>query len=195
MKQGRTDRDWAVVAVMAFAAGAFLVWALMSQHPPRPPLAIDWPAWVQAIGSIAGIATAIYVPWKQRQQARNDEQEAREEKRRVMRTALEAAVRQYRGSLGACYRFLELDHSIRKEVPKKGIRRPVEFDQFRSELHLLGELGEDVNRLIASHTTMSGAAQAIHSTPKFQPNFLAFARKEFPALIALADDVANRLRV
>lgn len=31
MKQGRTDRDWAVVAVMTFAAGAVLTWALMSK--------------------------------------------------------------------------------------------------------------------------------------------------------------------
>ena len=64
MKQGRTDRDWAVVAVMAFVAGAGLAWALLSKHPPqpRPPIDIDWPAWVQAIGSILAILTAIYVP-------------------------------------------------------------------------------------------------------------------------------------
>lgn len=61
MKQGRTDRDWAVVAVMAFIAGAGLAWALLSKHPPqpRPPAEIDWPAWVQAVGSVGAILAAI----------------------------------------------------------------------------------------------------------------------------------------
>jgi len=63
MKQGRTDRDWAMVSVMAFIAGAFLVWALLSKHPPqpRPPINIDWPAWVQAVGSVGAILAAIAI--------------------------------------------------------------------------------------------------------------------------------------
>lgn len=72
MKKGRTDRDWAVVAVMAFGAGAFFVWALMSGglrpvHAPK-----DLPAWVQAIGSIAAILVAVGVPaWQRRQELRD----------------------------------------------------------------------------------------------------------------------------
>ncbi|MBK0052741.1 hypothetical protein [Stenotrophomonas sp. S39] len=63
MKQGRTDRDWAVVAVMTFAAGAVLTWALMSKPSPKSVgLAFDWPAWVQAIGSIAAIIAAGLIP-------------------------------------------------------------------------------------------------------------------------------------
>jgi hypothetical protein len=63
MKQGRTDRDWAVVAVMTFAAGAVLTWALMSKPSPKSAtLALDWPAWVQAIGSIAAIIAAGLIP-------------------------------------------------------------------------------------------------------------------------------------
>ncbi len=33
----------------------------------------EWPGWIQAIGSLIGIATAIYVPWRQRQLERADE--------------------------------------------------------------------------------------------------------------------------
>lgn len=64
MKQGRTDRDWAVVAVMAFIAGAIAVWAITSKHPPqpRPPVDIDWPAWVQAVMSVVAILATAFVP-------------------------------------------------------------------------------------------------------------------------------------
>ncbi|WP_282259608.1 hypothetical protein [Stenotrophomonas sp. PS02301] len=73
MKQGRNDRDSTVVAIMAFAAGAFLVWALLSGHPPSKikPTG-DLPAWVQAIGSILAIVVAIVVPWRLAVQARAD---------------------------------------------------------------------------------------------------------------------------
>lgn len=64
MKKGRTDRDWLIVATMAFFAGAFLVWALMSRPPSghNPPANIDWPAWVQAVGSVAAIIAAGLFP-------------------------------------------------------------------------------------------------------------------------------------
>lgn len=73
MKQGRTDRDWAVVALMCFAAGAFFVWALMSGES-RTATAVpkDLPAWVQAIGSIAAILVAVSVPYWQRKQEIHD---------------------------------------------------------------------------------------------------------------------------
>jgi len=64
MKNGRTDRDWTVVTVMAFIAGAVLIWALLSKHPPqpRPPADIDWPAWVQAVMSVIAILATAFVP-------------------------------------------------------------------------------------------------------------------------------------
>ncbi|WP_423179753.1 hypothetical protein [Stenotrophomonas sp. CASM110] len=195
MKQGRTDRDWAVVALMAFFAGAFLVWALLSKHPPqpRPPLDVDWPAWVQAIGSVVGIAVAIYVPWRQRRLARIDEEQVRKDKVKIMRMALSAAAGQYRGSLAAAFQYLEEAHEVRKRLPKNGIRRPLEFDQFRSELYLLGEQGERVNRLIASHTTMSGSVMAMQTSKGLSPSFMKIARRNFPAMIKLATEVSDEL--
>jgi len=70
MKQGRTDKDWAVVAVMTFGAGALIAWALLSKHPPqpRPQADIDWPAWVQAVGSVLAIVAAIAIAWWQQKQ-------------------------------------------------------------------------------------------------------------------------------
>ncbi|MBN5145911.1 hypothetical protein JY412_04020 [Stenotrophomonas maltophilia] len=155
---------------------------------------IDWAAWVQAVGSVVGIAVAIYVPWRQRQHLINDERLLRQDKIKLMRTALEAAARQYKGSLAAAFHFLEMDHAARKQVPEDGPRRPTEFDQFRPDLYLLGDLGEQINRLIASHTTMEGAFKAINSTPNLSKEFLDFSRKQFPELIDLANEVARQLR-
>ncbi|WP_155761072.1 hypothetical protein [Stenotrophomonas maltophilia] len=102
MKNGRTDRDWAVVAFMAFIAGALLVWAMLSKHPPqpRPPSDVDWPAWVQAIGSLIGIAVAIAVPMSV----------ARRERNRVERIELRRS-RTY--ALLLVTRIDELGHAIR----------------------------------------------------------------------------------
>ena len=49
--------------------------------PTCPPPGIDWPAWVQAVGSVIGIAIAIAVPWwserKRQLLVKLDEREAR----------------------------------------------------------------------------------------------------------------------
>ncbi|WP_414498046.1 hypothetical protein [Stenotrophomonas maltophilia] len=49
---------------MTFLAGAFFVWALMSNNPPqqRPTDQIDWPAWVQAVMSVVAILATAFVP-------------------------------------------------------------------------------------------------------------------------------------
>lgn len=194
MKKEHANRDWAVVAVMTFIAGAVIAWALTSdQATIKFTSRTEWAAWVQAIGSVAAICVAIYVPWRQRQQAIDDQKRLERQKIRIMAGALSAAAGQYRGSLSAAYAFLDKDHKSRRQVPDTGIRRPVEFDQFRAELYLLGDIGERVNILIASHTTMSGAAKAINDAPTLSVDFLKFANRKFPELIELATDLHGEL--
>lgn len=71
MKQGRTDRDWAVVAVMTFCAGALITWALISDPTAaKHAKDIEWPAWVQAVGSVFAIVFAVLVPkWTRKAEA------------------------------------------------------------------------------------------------------------------------------
>ncbi|HHA2515027.1 TPA: hypothetical protein ACOENQ_000046 [Stenotrophomonas maltophilia] len=82
MKQGRTDRDWAVVAVLTFVAGVVVTWALTSGgHGPDPRPSQDSAAdWVQAIGGILSVLVAAGVPttlyWRD-QQARRAREIAR----------------------------------------------------------------------------------------------------------------------
>ncbi|WP_115540011.1 hypothetical protein [Xanthomonas campestris] len=67
------DRDALIISFIAFGFGALFAWALIdppvaaitsskiaSTGSPQPS---EWPAWVQAIGSILGIAVAIAVPY------------------------------------------------------------------------------------------------------------------------------------
>lgn len=79
MKQIRSDRDWTVVAVMTFCAGAVVTWALTSDPTvAKHAKTIEWPAWVQAIGSVLAIVFAVLVPkWSRKAEA--TERQLREE--------------------------------------------------------------------------------------------------------------------
>lgn len=80
MKHGRTDRDWAIVAFMTFCAGAIVAWALTS-HPSVTTQSkdIEWPAWVQAVGSVMAIVVAILAP--RNSDRRREQREADKEER------------------------------------------------------------------------------------------------------------------
>ncbi|WP_329914052.1 hypothetical protein [Stenotrophomonas sp. SMYL86] len=82
MKQGRSDRDWAVVAVMTFGAGVLITWAITADSHAWPKLTSEqWAAWVQAIGSIAALMIGIGVPIWQRHVVSTEE--ARKERRLI----------------------------------------------------------------------------------------------------------------
>lgn len=63
MKPGRTDRDWAVVAVLTFMAGVVVTGGVISDKPVREWFAeINWSAWAQVVvAAVVGYA-AVVVP-------------------------------------------------------------------------------------------------------------------------------------
>lgn len=194
MKQGRTDRDWAVVAVMTFAAGCLFVWALMSKQPSIPAtLKKELPAWVQAIGSIAAILVAIYVPWRQRQNSINDEKAKDAAKRLIIAAALYPALGQFQTMLHNLLHFADRDFEARKQLPEDGIRRPIEFDQFRQDLYLLGELGHRINLIIGAHDHVWNASRTLQSYPLVDPVMRARMTAEFPALASEIENCMARL--
>jgi len=128
---------------MAFIAGAVIVWAALSKHPPqpRPPSVVDWPAWVQAVGSVAGIfAAALVARWQQKFSQRD--QEAAEQREKIARYVRANRV------LG---RFLErIDQGIKQServedtgfaVRIKKRLVPKELREFEGELHLIPGAG------------------------------------------------------
>lgn len=195
MKQGRTDRDWVVVTVMAFAAGGFFVWALMSGHPSKHHVASgpDWPAWIQAIGSLIGIGIAIAVPSWQRHQEVADQASDNAIRAKILAGAFWPAIRTYRASLQATLDFLPRTFDARKTLPEEGIPRPVEFDQFRLDPHLLGDLGTRVNDLIGSHGSSRNASLAIKNSENLSAQFVSKVQKDFPERIQLATELEDIL--
>ncbi|WP_406232741.1 hypothetical protein ACI703_15755 [Isoptericola jiangsuensis] len=185
MKHGRTDRDWAIVAVMTFCAGALVTWALLSHDTYHSATAakIDWPAWVQALGSIAAIGVAIYVPWRQRANAMQDEARKERIRRRIIAAAIYPALAQYQTATAQLLKLVDADHERRKGIPAEGIRRPVEFDQFREDLYLLGDLGNMVNEVIGTHERIWTSSKALHLYPIVHPKTRARLVSEFPGLI------------
>lgn len=186
MKHGRTDRDWAVVAIMTFCAGALIAWAILSQSPDRTAATepVDWPAWVQALGSVAAIGVAIYVPWRQRANALKDESDKERIRRRIVAAALYPALAQYRTAIAQLVHLVDADHQKRKGIPAEGIRRPIEFDQFRRDLYLLGDLGNMVNEVIGTHERTWTSSKALHLYPTVHPRTRETLTDEFPGLIA-----------
>lgn len=163
------SRDLFVLMVMAFAFGVLAAWGLFytwGSAPRTKP--IDLAAWTQAIGSSLAICLAIYVPWQQRrhqihdQSAQESKAEARErELIRAMHIALFSPVESYR--VNCTVALNALNHSERKrrvffvEFGEEAFSRPAEFDQFRANLYLMGDVGHDINILISLQDNMRRA--------------------------------------
>lgn len=150
-------------------------------------------AWVQAIGSLLAIGIAIYVPWRQRSHTIADEKRRDQERAKLAATALYPAIDQFRASLINLLKFSELSHEARRSMPSTGILRPLEFDQFRTDLHLLGELGHRVNRLIGKFDIARNAAMAVRNMKVVPAATIDKMKAEFPKLIEEAIQCAKAL--
>lgn len=63
MKEPITGRDLFIISTICTGFGALLSWGLFYRWGSAPPSKpIDWPAWVQAIGSVLGIFSAVGIP-------------------------------------------------------------------------------------------------------------------------------------
>lgn len=142
MKQGRTDRDWAVVAVMSCVAGGIVVWALMSESSRLSATFMkDLPAWVQAIGSIAAICVAVAVPAWQRAQQRNDQNLAAELQARSMALALFDATVAFRDLADFNLRLLASQGAMYDDGYQASLPIPDDLLESKRDLHLMGEPG------------------------------------------------------
>lgn len=166
MKHGRTDRDWAVVAVMTFIAGVIITWGAMSRHPPqpRPPIEVDWPAWVQAVGSVAAIATAIWVPAWQRRKDRQTKTADQALQAKGVAGALQPFIPAYRRRASFLLKALKEGQSANqlKRVPNEAFDLPETVKQFHPSFHHLGETAELANRFVASLFWLQQGMMAIH---------------------------------
>lgn len=130
MKQGRTERDWVIVAVLTFIAGGVVTALIIGDGAVSTENRdIDWPAWVQAIGSVAGIFAAVGVPVWQRHLSDRD----RFERERIER--IERAMK-FRRALETFLR------NIKKNGPSTFALDPAHLQPVQIEDMVPGELKE-----------------------------------------------------
>ncbi|GEM_PF-3867125 len=150
MDRRKAERDIVVLIVMGVCFGLLAGWGLFYRWGSSPNLEpVNLSDWAQAAGSVLGIGIAVYVPWRQRQYQIDEERRQQIDLRRIMHTALYQPVEGYRASCMYFYRDLSATRQRRAQMPKFLFDRPPEFDQFREKLHLLGELGDKINKVIA----------------------------------------------
>ncbi|MGG6341682.1 hypothetical protein ACQ5SA_00375 [Stenotrophomonas indicatrix] len=139
-----------MVAVMAFMAGAFFVWALMSQHATAIPISRgEWPAWVQAFTSFIAILIAMFVPTK----IAWDERRRLSKENHYKAMSLAFVLRPAIGSL-----ISRVDSARRRwqlcpnQYDDSGVVAPLvipdAINEHLLELHVLGESGVAVRRSI-----------------------------------------------
>lgn len=171
MKEPITGRDLFVISTLCTGFGVLLAWGLFYRWGSAPKVkAFDLPAWVQAIGSITAICVAIYVPWRQRNQQMADARLA-EERRigrdrevvRLMHAAMFQPVESFRTTCIQIQKSVRSPLSDRRFLPEDVFDRPIEFNQFRSELHLMGEVGHKINVLIAQQDYLRMMLRALRA--------------------------------
>lgn len=158
--------DTFVLLIFTFAYGTLFSWAIFYRWGSGPDIKpVDLSAWVQAIGSILAIAVAIYVPWRQRNHEILDQRmkdlKAENEKNefvKVMTLAIAHAISAYESHCLFMKREFAHGGAIdRDTLPKNMFERSPEFDQFRTQLHLMGSRGHRVNQLISHQDLVRGS--------------------------------------
>ncbi|WP_449466050.1 hypothetical protein [Stenotrophomonas humi] len=171
MKEPITNRDLFVISILCTGFGTLLAWGLFYRWGSAPDIKpFDLPAWVQAIGSITAICVAIYVPWRQRSQQMTDARCA-EERRvqrereviRIMHAAMFQPVESFRTTCIQIQKNIRTPLADRKYLPEDVFDRPVEFNQFRNELHLMGETGHKINVLISQQDYLRMMLRALRA--------------------------------
>ncbi|MFB9112062.1 hypothetical protein QSH39_014865 [Xanthomonas arboricola pv. corylina] len=152
------DRDALIISAFAFAFGALFAWALID--PPLIQKASkaaanskpsEWPAWVQAIGSILGIAVAIAIPLRIQQR---EQQLAVEDKRLRLISysiAMIPAAESFKGALNRAKNIIDhYEWSVGPQLNDAAdfAQVPEELQSRVADLHEVGEPAVPLMRAI-----------------------------------------------
>ncbi|WP_295925365.1 hypothetical protein [uncultured Xanthomonas sp.] len=154
---------YALAMVVVLALTAALTWPSWGAVPKwmKDPA---WPAWVQAVGSIAAIAVAIWVPARQRrkeQQARLKDQELQA---KIVAGAIQPFIPAYRRRAAFLLNALNESATVERlqKVPEDAFNIPATVEQFHPSFHFLGETSELANRFVASLFWLQQGMKAIY---------------------------------
>ncbi|MFA8515760.1 hypothetical protein [Xanthomonas campestris] len=151
-----SNRDLFIIAVMAFAFGGLFAWALIDP-PSAQRLATsskqpsEWPAWVQAIGSVLAIAVAIAVPYWQKSKEKAQRIADDSARARVVAGAIQPYVSSYRRRAKYFQHQIERsDLDAMKKMPPDCFEGAETLRTFQPDFHLLGHAGAIANSFVAS---------------------------------------------
>ncbi|MCI1149002.1 hypothetical protein [Stenotrophomonas maltophilia] len=121
-------------------------------------------AWVQAVGSIAAIATAIWVPAWQRRRDRQAKATDQALQAKVVAGALQPFIPAYRRRAAYLLNALKEGQSAEqlKSIPEHAFDVTETIKQFHPSFHYLGATGELANRFVASLFWLQQGLMAIH---------------------------------
>ncbi|WP_146094684.1 hypothetical protein [Xanthomonas hortorum] len=178
-------------AALVLAAGT--VGSIVTAQHRFNPGSAEVAAWAQFAAATIGVGIAIYVPWRQRGHQIADEAKKEVALQKTMAVALYQPMRTF----GARCLVLadRIDTGQLAEAPETLFDRPPEFDQFRTSLHLLGDLGRKANELVGQQADMWLLLQAIsHPDNKSNPEFLLDTARKFHEVSEAAINCALELR-
>lgn len=121
-------------------------------------------AWVQAVGSIAAIATAIWVPAWQRRKERQAKKNDQAVQAKLVAGAIQPFIPAYRRRAAYLLNVLDNGGTVEQlqKVPEEAFDVPATIEQFHPSFHLLGDVSEIANRFVASLFWLQQGMKAIH---------------------------------
>jgi len=190
------NRDTVVLTAMGVGFGLLAGWGLFYRWASSPSIEpVNLSDWIQAAGSLLGIGIAVYVPWRQRQYQIDEERKRDKNLQEIMHTALYQPVEGYRASCAYLKRDLRSLRRRRDKMPTFMFDRSTEFDQFREKLHLLGELGGKINKLIAHQDVVRvHYKEFLLFDDPVPPRFITMLDERLDRGVEMAEDLGDELR-
>jgi hypothetical protein len=155
------------------------------------------PAWVQAIGSIAAIGVAIWVPAWQRRKDRLAKECEQSLQATAIAGALQPFVHAYRRRAQYLSSQIVLAKEVvglRSEIPEDAFDLPPTVQQFHTYFYLLGEDADIANKFVASLFWLQQAAKTIHRGHLFE-NTQKQIEVDCANTICFAQALSKRLEV
>lgn len=184
MKHQAFGRDTVVLLIMAFGFGALFAWGLIA--PPAAPSKLpdkplDWPAWVQAVGSLLAIAIAIAVPAVQHQLAARERLRETRDRARSLSLELYPSIEEMLQRNNAIWDLEHPDHDVEdldtnacfiRHRTYGALDIPREMKERLANLHQLGPAAEGIQIAVYN---INRAAQLL-TTKEVKINDGLFAR-------------------
>ncbi|MBB5875871.1 hypothetical protein [Xanthomonas sp. 3498] len=192
MKERPFGRDTVVLLIMAFGFGALFAWGLVTPPSGKVHVAagkpIDWPAWVQAVGSVLAICAAVLIARWQRISELLDTRDREARAALSLGAVLLTDIKRLRSNLQEAVWSVEYQHPDCGTVSSRLV--PEQLWRNVAELHRLGEPGSQLLRAVFRYQEAMDVAEIGILLPEEYPQYLEHMR----AALAHCDSALEGIR-